>query len=153
MKKQNYDKVCGNCANCASEGFGACYCSIDINGSMYVNRRNKCKFTPSKWRPGNTPLSDERASDKEKLPDKHTYYIYGYDKDADVYETIAFMPLYDHALEVGKALIYYHMKRADICRSKTGEPFDWFAMFDDGGNLIKTFTMDYPEGIDPELLK
>lgn len=43
-------KVCGNCAHCAAEGFGAYYCSIDTEGSMYVDRRKRCKFTPSRFK-------------------------------------------------------------------------------------------------------
>jgi len=38
--------VCGNCEHCGRE-IGAYYCSIDREGSMYVDRRKKCKFTPS----------------------------------------------------------------------------------------------------------
>ena len=36
--------VCGNCEHCGRE-LGAYYCSIDKEGSMYVDRRKKCKFT------------------------------------------------------------------------------------------------------------
>lgn len=43
-------RVCGNCVNCAAEGFGAYYCSVDTEGSMYVDRRKGCKFTPSKFK-------------------------------------------------------------------------------------------------------
>lgn len=42
-------KRCGNCAHCGKEGFGASFCGIDLEGSMYVDRRKKCKFTPSRW--------------------------------------------------------------------------------------------------------
>lgn len=42
-------KVCGNCKNCCAEGFGAYYCRVDTEGSMYVDRRKGCKFTPSKF--------------------------------------------------------------------------------------------------------
>lgn len=47
--KKTVRKVCGNCANCGAEGFGAHYCRIDTEGSMYVDRRKGCKFTPSRW--------------------------------------------------------------------------------------------------------
>ena len=41
--------VCGNCERCGRE-LGAYYCSIDKEGSMYVDRRKKCKFTPSRFK-------------------------------------------------------------------------------------------------------
>lgn len=41
--------VCGNCEHCGRE-IGAYYCSIDKEGSMYVDRRKKCKFTPSRFK-------------------------------------------------------------------------------------------------------
>ena len=41
--------VCGNCEHCGRE-LGAYYCSIDKDGSMYVDRRKKCKFTPSRFK-------------------------------------------------------------------------------------------------------
>ena len=41
--------VCGNCEHCGRE-LGAYYCSIDKEGSMYVDRRKKCKFTPSRFK-------------------------------------------------------------------------------------------------------
>ena len=47
---KSVSKVCGNCAHCAAEGFGAYYCSIDTEGSMYVDRRKRCKFTPSRFK-------------------------------------------------------------------------------------------------------
>lgn len=40
--------VCGNCEHCGRE-LGAYYCGIDREGSMYVDRRKKCKFTPSRF--------------------------------------------------------------------------------------------------------
>lgn len=43
--------VCGNCEHCGGE-LGAYYCSIDKDGSMYVDRRKKCKFTPSRFKGG-----------------------------------------------------------------------------------------------------
>lgn len=43
-------KVCGNCAHCRAEGFGAYYCSIDTEGSMYVDRRKSCKFKPGRFK-------------------------------------------------------------------------------------------------------
>lgn len=41
--------VCGNCEHCGRE-LGAYYCGIDKEGSMYVDRRKKCKFTPSRFK-------------------------------------------------------------------------------------------------------
>jgi hypothetical protein len=41
--------VCGNCEHCGRE-LEAYYCSIDKEGSMYVDRRKKCKFTPSRFK-------------------------------------------------------------------------------------------------------
>ena len=45
-------KLCGKCAHCRAEGFGAYYCAIDTEGSMYVDKGKKCKFTPSRWEAG-----------------------------------------------------------------------------------------------------
>ena len=42
-------RTCDNCIHCAAEGFGAYFCSIDIYGSMYVKKNNKCKFNPDKF--------------------------------------------------------------------------------------------------------
>ena len=44
------EKICKNCECCGIEGFGAYYCRIDINGSMYVNKNSKCKFHPSRFK-------------------------------------------------------------------------------------------------------
>lgn len=48
--KQAIRKVCGNCANCGAE-LGANYCSVDKDGSMYVDKRRSCKFKPSRFIP------------------------------------------------------------------------------------------------------
>ena len=48
--KQAVKRVCGNCEHCMAEGFGAYYCKVDIEGSMYVDKRKGCKFTPSKFK-------------------------------------------------------------------------------------------------------
>lgn len=44
------EQRCGNCEHCGAEGFGAYYCSIDKHGSMYVGKKSKCKFNPSRFK-------------------------------------------------------------------------------------------------------
>lgn len=87
------------------------------------------------------------------MADKDIYHVYGYDKDADVYETIVFTPSCDCALMAAKALMHYHSNVAEICRTKTGEPYDWFVMTDGSGKTTKVFTTEYPNGIDQEKLE
>lgn len=81
-----------------------------------------------------------------------SYYINGYDKDADVYETICDSPLYDRAVIMAKALIYYHTNISELRRTKTNEPFDWFIVSDEKGKPLKIFTIDEPEGFCPETM-
>ena len=50
MNENNIPKICKNCEHCAAEGWGAYYCEIDHDGSMYVGRNNKCKFNPSRFK-------------------------------------------------------------------------------------------------------
>ena len=44
------EKRCGNCKYCGMEGFGAYFCRIDRKGNMYVNKKSKCKFNPSRFK-------------------------------------------------------------------------------------------------------
>ncbi len=74
------------------------------------------------------------------------YYVYGYDKDADVYEQLCASFLYERAKEIGRAIMRYHMEVEEICRTKTGEPFDWFVVTDNMHNPLHVFTADDPDG-------
>lgn len=87
------------------------------------------------------------------MADKKTYYLHGYDKDADVYETIVTTPSYDCVLLAGKAFIHYHMNVKEMRCTKTNEPFDWFMVSDDNGKPIMVFTFEHPEGIDSAALE
>lgn len=82
-----------------------------------------------------------------------TYYLHGYDKDADIYETICESPLLDHMITIAKSTLHYHEHVEPIRRFKTQEPFDWFIVTDQVGTRIKVFTAESPEGINPELFE
>lgn len=94
-------------------------------------------------------MADKKVWDENKTS---SYHVIGYDKDADVYETICDSPLYDRGIIMAKAILYYHMNISELCRTTTNEPFDWFIISDEKGKTLKVFTTDQPDGFDPETI-
>lgn len=81
------------------------------------------------------------------MSETRTYRVLGYDKDADAYQVIAGSPSLESMVSVAKAVVYYHANVCELCREGTDEPFDWFTVGDNFGNMLKLFTADHPEGI------
>lgn len=77
------------------------------------------------------------------------YYIFGYDKDADVHEPVASVPTLIRACEIASGIV----KSPDwpMLRFETGEPFDWLvvARSDDPCDRHKIFSPAYPDGFQP----
>ncbi len=81
---------------------------------------------------------------------KQNFYIQGYDKDADVFKTLAVTSDYENALIIGKALLHYHKNVKEIRRNDNREPFDWFEVSDECEKRIKVFTHNNPDREDQE---
>lgn len=87
------------------------------------------------------------------LSEKDVYYLKGYDKDADVYETICSTENQDRLCMIGN-LIAAFQHRTDkfcraMCRDGKEEPFDWFVGFDSDDNILYTFTGENSREFDP----
>lgn len=86
------------------------------------------------------------------MPNKDYYDVYGYDKDHDILHKIASTHDFTQAELVAKALMHYHNDVEEITNPNNGEPFDWFHIEDKPGKIMKVFTFEYPDGINPEEL-
>lgn len=75
-----------------------------------------------------------------------SFRVMGYDKDGDLYDVMAEHADKDVMITMAKAAIYYHTKVREICR-KNGEPYDWFVVGDNFGNILELYTFDQMEGI------
>lgn len=76
------------------------------------------------------------------------YCVFGYDKDADVYEEICSSPYLARARQLASSLV---LSGADLCRHDTGEPFDWLvtANSEDPLDQDQIFSKDHPYGFQP----
>lgn len=75
------------------------------------------------------------------------YSVMGYDKDAGVHETLCSSLCYEYIVEVARCIIHYHTKVRELCRMRTGEPFDWFVVACDD-EPVMIFTEEEPDGSD-----
>lgn len=76
------------------------------------------------------------------------YFVFGYDKDADVYEQICSSPYLMRARQLASGLV---LSGADLRRQDTGEPFDWLVTARSGDPLDQdqVFSKDRPYGFQP----
>lgn len=77
------------------------------------------------------------------------YYIYGYDKDGDVYEPVAACPTVLRACEVASDIV--KSRDDEMRRFDTGEPFDWLVVCRsaDPCDRHKVFSEACPDGFQP----
>lgn len=57
----------------------------------------------------------------------------GYDKDNDVYETLAVAENPQKAAIVARCIAYYDSHVEELRRTDNNEPFDWFCIKDEAG--------------------
>ena len=83
------------------------------------------------------------------MPEKMKYHIFGYDKDADVFEAICACPTMIRACEVASDII--KSPDGEMRRFDNGEPFDWLVVSrsDDPYDQHKIFSAANPDGIQP----
>lgn len=76
------------------------------------------------------------------------YFVFGYDKDAGVYEQVCSSPYLMRARQLASGLI---LSDAGLRRQDTGEPFDWLvtARSEDPLNQDQIFSKDHPYGFQP----
>ena len=76
------------------------------------------------------------------------YWIFGYDKDADVHEPVCACPTMLRACEIASDIV---RSGNEMLRFDNGEPFDWLvvARSDDPCDLHKIFSQAYPDGFQP----
>lgn len=81
------------------------------------------------------------------------YRIYGYNEDGDIQEELASPTEYVEAVQIAKALMYYHRNVKEIKSQRNKKPFEWFDITEcyniesDFGQVIQEYTTKYPEGI------
>lgn len=76
------------------------------------------------------------------MPDQ--FKLFGYDKDADIEELLLETNRLDIAKFTGAALMEQQVKTDEI-KSKSGEPFDWFLLYQNNC-LITRFTANHKKG-------
>lgn len=73
-----------------------------------------------------------------------SYAIHGYDKDGDVSEKLLSAENRDIAKTAGELLMRRQME-TDAIRSSSGEPFDWFLLYENDIPVLR-FTFGHPDG-------
>ena len=76
------------------------------------------------------------------------FYVSGYNAENDTYTRLVSSPIIESVIIMTKALTYYHMSHRQIA-DKNGRVFDAFAVIDDDNNVLKMFTKEHPDGMDP----
>ena len=74
--------------------------------------------------------------------------ILGYDKDNDAYETLRIVPTETQRRLLASIINWYHAHVKELRRTACNEPFDWFVITDDTGEIINLYSYDYPDGYD-----
>lgn len=76
------------------------------------------------------------------------YFVFGYDKNADVYEQICSSPYLMRARQLASSLI---LSNPNLRQQDTGKPFDWLvtARSEDPMDQDQIFSKDRPYGFQP----
>lgn len=80
---------------------------------------------------------------KKKMDEMIT--IYGYDKDNDIYEPVAYAPTMEKAKFIAAAVMERQKNVEELRRDGHGEPFDWFVIGLD--DEVVVFTSENTKGI------
>lgn len=72
------------------------------------------------------------------------FKLFGYDKDADIEELLLETNRLDIAKFTGAALMEQQVK-TDKIKSKSGEPFDWFLLYQNNCPIVR-FTANHKKG-------
>lgn len=72
------------------------------------------------------------------------YTVCGYDKDVDTEETLVSAGNREIAV-LTAGLLMRHQMKTDAVRSRSGEPFDWFLLHENGIPVLR-FTSLHPDG-------
>lgn len=80
---------------------------------------------------------------------RNSFDVYGCDGNGNR-EKMASCAVFGSAVTVAKSLMHYHQDAEKIRNTFSNEPFGWFHIEDGPGRVLRTFTPECPEGVDPE---